>query len=60
MERDRENFCSFATLTPGSTKEPISALPKFGSTEKFGSGADLRNMLQELIERYEMWFQLSI
>ena len=29
------------------TKEPISALPKYGSKGKFGARAELRNILQE-------------
>ena len=29
------------------TKEPISALPNYGSKEKFGAKAELRNILQE-------------
>ena len=33
--------------THGTAKEPISALPDYGSKGKFGARAELRNILQE-------------
>ena len=36
------------------TKEPISALPNYGSREKFGAKAELRNVLQEKIKNVEV------
>ena len=47
MERDHRNWCRFATLTPESTKGPISALPNFGSKEKSGARAELRDIVKE-------------
>ena len=47
MEGDHGNFCRFATLTPERTKEQISALPNFGSKEKSGARAELRDIVKE-------------
>ena len=47
MEGDHGNFCRFATLTPECTKEQISALPNFGSKEKSGARAELRDIPTE-------------
>ena len=47
MEGDHGNFCRFATLTPECTKEQISALPNFGSKEKSGARAELRDIVKE-------------
>ena len=46
LEGGHENCCRFATLTE-YTKEPIHALPNYGSQEKFGT--ELRNVLQEIL-----------
>ena len=47
MEGDHGNCCRFATLTPECVEEHISALPKFGSKEKSGARAELRDILKE-------------
>ena len=47
MEGDHGNCCRFATLTPECVEEHISALPKFGSKEKSGARAELRNIPKE-------------